>query len=310
MIGEIQNWNPNADFEMVGQWVNNAARKVYDRRLWYGLMTRGQIVSPGFYSVGSASLVLGSNIVHGTNTTWLSGLPAGQTLVGRQFRLGYNNPIFNILSVQSDTQLTVDLPWASPTIGPTGYYIAQYYYQIPNIKYIWQAINLQLQMRMITNLTQNTLNTVDPSRQQLMYSWAIASMPPAPNGDYQFELYPASMIAQAFPYTAYVQPPNLVNDLDTLPPAIRCDIVKAHAIADVLRYRTKDNPNYSEAVALQIAKEKIQEFEFEIQRAGEMDENLNRMDYVADYENFPIYNPGGAFWNVIHAVGSDGSGEW
>ena len=306
MVGECQSWNPNASAAMIQNWINNHVRKFYDRRLWYGLMTRGQIVTPKFYSQGQVSLTLGSTTIVGAGTTFTP------DMVGRALRVGYNNPIYQIVSVTDATHLTVDLPWGAPTLGPVGYYIVKYYYSIPNIKYILTAVNLQLQQRMVTNLNQFSLNSIDPSRQQLMYSWGIAGMPPDPNGNYQFELYPASMVQQAIPYVAYVQPPNLVNDEDTLPPFVRCDIIKNFTIPDVLRYRTKENPYYDPATALTIAGEKMKEAESEAMRTEQADENLYRQDIVLDFEQFPMYQPGGAFWDALHAVsaGSSGGDDW
>lgn len=305
MIGECQSWNPNASAAMIMNWINNAVREFYDRRNWYGLMTRGQIVTPKFYSQGQVSVNLGSNIAIGAGSSFTN------DMVGRSLRIGYNNPIYNILAVDTVAQtLTLDLPWGGTSFANVGYYIVKYYYSIPNIKYIMVAVNLQLQQRMVTNLNQFSLDSIDPSRQQLMYSWGIAGMPPSPRGDYQFELYPASMVQQAIPYVAYVQPPNLVNDDDTLPPFVRCDIIKAKTIPDVLRYRVKDNPWYDPQTALQISKEKMAEFEMGARSAEQADENLYRQDIVLNFEQYPLYQPGGAFWNTLHAVSAMGGGDW
>lgn len=303
MIGECLSWNPNASSEMIKKWINNALRKFVDRRNWYGLMTRGQIVTPAYYSKGQVNMTLGSTTVTGVGTTFTP------DMIGRSLRIGYNNPIYNILSVPSATQLVIDLPWGAPTLGPVGYYIVKYYYSIPNIKYFLVAVNLQLQQRMVTNLNQASLDSIDPSRQQLMYSWGIAGMPPDPQGNYQFELYPASMVQQAIPYVAYVQPPNLLDDSATLPPFIRCDIIKAHAISDCLRYRMKDNPFYDPATAMAISKEKMAEFETETLRTEQADENLYRQDIILAFEQYPMFQPGGAFWNVLHAVSAMGD-DW
>jgi hypothetical protein len=304
MIGEVQSHNPNCDSAMVGQFLNNAARKFYDRRLWYGLMVKGQLVSPPVTTGGSVQLTVGSQTVTGTGTNFSS------SLVGQSLRVGYNNPPYNVTAVASPTSLTIELPWGGTTYSSVGYFIAQLYYSIPNIKYIYAAINMQLQMRMWTNLTQQSLDNLDPSRQQVMYPWCIAGMPPDALGNYQCELYPASFIQQAFPYIAYVQPPNLINDGDSLPPFIRCDIIKAHAISDALRYRTKDNPYYSEAVCLQIAKEKMSEFEGETLRMEQSDENQYRQDIQMSWEMYPFYQPGGSFWNATHPIMADGAGGW
>jgi len=285
MVGQVAQWNPNADFPMIQVWLNNAARKLYDRRLWYGLLVRGQIVTSGTYNTGTVAVSNGSAAVTGTGTSWTSAM-AGQAL-----RVGYTNPIYNIIAVPSATSLILELPWGGPSASSMGYFITQYYYSIPNIKYIYSAANLQLQYRLWTNMPQAFVDNEDPSRLRLMYPWIIATMPPDANGNYQVELWPASLSQQAIPYKAYVQPPNLVDDDDSLPPFIRCDVIVAHAIADVLRYRPRDNPYYSEAVALQIAREKLTEFEREAVIMEGADENLWRQDLVRAEESFPFLDP-------------------
>ncbi len=314
MIGEVASWNPNASSSMIERWINHIARKVYDRRMWYGLLTKGQIVTPPIYNTGSCSVTTGSASVQGitgpNGTLWTA------SLIGRAFRIGFTYPIYQIIGVDPTNQvLTLELQWGGPNISSTGYYIVQQYWSIPNIKYIYAALNLQMMYRMWTNLNQSSLDNLDPSRQRLYYPWAIASMPPDPNGNFQCELYPASTIQQAYPYLAYVQPPNLINDTDSLPSFIRCDIVLAHGIADALMYRPKDNPYYSESTALSIASAKMKEFEAELFQMSQADEALFRQDIIAPFERYPYFQPGGAILAAISPMlagdaGGIGGGDW
>jgi hypothetical protein len=306
MLGQVTSWNPNADIPMISVWLNTAARILYDRRLWFSLMIKGQLISSGFYSTGTVTTVAGSPIVTGVGTSWTT------TMVGQALRVGYTSPIYNIIAVNVPAQqLTLELPWGGQPFSGIGYYITQYYYSIPNIKFIYSMINLQMQYRIRTNVAQNLLDNLDPSRLRVMYPWVCATMPPDSNGNYQVELWPAANTPLALPYKAYVQPPNLVNDSDSLPPFIRCDVVVAHAIADALRYRTKDNPYYSEAVALQIASEKLKEFEGEALRMEQADENLWRQDLETNEEAFPYLEvstglrPGGDFIRAMTPGGWD-----
>lgn len=307
--GEVAQWNPNADFPMIDTWINNALRVLLDRRLWYGLLVKGQIVSSGLYSTGTVTTVAGSPTVTGIGTAWTT------ALVGQALRVGYTSPIYNIVAVNPVAQtLTLELPWGGFAYSGIGYYITQYYYSIPNIKFIYTAVNLQLQYRLWTNVAQTLLDNIDPSRLRVLYPYVLATMPPDPQGNYQVEMWPASCTPIAFPYKAYVQPPNLVNDSDSLPPFIRCDVVVARAISDALRYRTKDNPYYSEVVALQIAKEKMAEFESEVARMEGMDENLWRQDYLNSNETYPYLDlltglrPGGDFIRAMTPESGYGDG--
>jgi len=291
---------------MAATMLNDSLRKLIDRRTWLGLMTKGQIITPGFYSTGQVNTALGSNIITGVGTTWT---PA---MVGQSIRVGYTSPIYNIIAFNSTTSLTVELPFGCNFPSPSGYFITQYYYSIPNIKYIYSMKNLQLQYRMWTNMPQQFIETEDPARMRIVYPWLAATMPPDANGNYQVELWPAAMTQQALPYLAYVQPPNLVLDDDNFPPFFRGDVIIAGAVANALRYRTKDNPYYSEAVALQIAKEKMSEFEVEALHMEQADENLFRKDVLTFSEQFPLVDPytgargGGSMLSAMSATMGDG----
>jgi hypothetical protein len=287
-IGQVIAWNPNVDSGMAQTMINESLRKLIDRKTWWGLMTKGQVVTPGFYSTGQVNTTLGSNVITGVGTAWTS------ALVGQSLRVGYTAPIYNIIAVASTTSLTIELPFGCSFTSPSGYFITQYYYSIPNVKYIYSMKNLQLQYRMHTNMPQQYIESVDPARQRIVYPWMAATMPPDANGNYQFELWPASMTQQALPYLAYVQPPTLVNDSDNFPPFFRGDVIVAGAVANALRYRTKDNPYYSESAALAIAKEKAAEFEREAEHMAQVDENLFRTDVIAFSEQFPLIGLDGA----------------
>ena len=309
VIGRVNGYNTNMSPDVAANLINNVVRRIYDRRLWYGLMTKGQIIAPGYYATGTVTLSLGSTTLTGNGTVFTP------SLVGQQLRVGFTNPIYTIISYQSPTQLTLELPWGSPSVSSTGYFITQYYYSIPNIKYFYAVKNLQLMYRMWANQAVGLIETWDPSRLQYMFPRVLATMPPDASGNYQFELWPAPNVPQAFPYLAYVQPPNLVDDADNLPAFVRSDVVELGAIAEALLYRPKDNPNYSESSALQMADTFTKRFEFELFNASQADENLFRQDIVTAAEQFPYANMdwstgaylgGGAFMAAMSPVSSYG----
>jgi hypothetical protein len=115
----------------------------------------------------------------------------------------------------------------------------------------------------------------------------VATVPPDQSGSFQVELWPVSNNAQVFPYTAYVQPPNLVDDLDPLPAFIRSDIVELGSIAEALVYRPKANPDYSESMCQSMAERFSRQFESELQYAMGADEGLLRQDIVKRAEMTP-----------------------
>ena len=296
MIGNVCAWNPDAQAQ-APIWINEALKKVLDRRTWFGQFIKGQLVCPQATTKGQATVTLGSNLVSGVNTNWT------QAIVGQQFRIGYNNPIYTITDVDVIGQvLQLELNWGAAS-GTFGYFIIQYYYNLgPNIKYLKNMINMQLGYRMWVNGTQDFLNAIDPWRQNQNWPWMVAPQPLDVNGNYIVELYPASWIQQSYPFLAYVVPPNLVNDLDTLPPYIRTDVVILEAIAKALVWRgPKKNPYYDATEA----SNKRAEFERELNWMAQADENLYRINFSLLGENVPYFSPGGAYYDATHAISAD-----
>lgn len=311
MTGQIQAWNPNCSSTDVQNFINYIVREIYDKKTWYGTWRKGQIVCPYAVTGGTATTTQGSNIVQGNGTTW------DYTLIGRQFRTGLNNPIYTIVNVDNAAQqLILELPWAgvfppNQQTLTTGYNIVQMYYVIgQNIKYIKTAVNVQLGYKMRLNWTQDLLNKIDPWRIWVNWPCALAPLPSDPNGNYLLEMWPAPFTQQGLPYTAYVQPPNLQLDTDTLPPYIRCDVVILRGIGWALRHKPKLNPYYSEATAITLAREFDQKFMAAMEDMWNTDENLYRTSSTIEYEDYPEFMPGGDLWAAMHAVLGDSLGNW
>lgn len=308
MIGAIQSENPDIDPSDIQVEINNIVRRIYDRREWSGLFIYGQIVTPAWITGGSVALTQGSNQVQGTGTTW------DASVIGRQFRLGYNTPPITITGLDAANQiLTLQLPWGSGTFASAGYFIAQYLYTIgPNIKYIHTAKNMIMAWRMQLGYTQQTLDALDPWRATVFTPAALAQAPPDQNGNYQVELWPVPSIVQAIPWIAAVQPPNLVNDADSLPPAIRSDIVVDFGRAWAKTYKgPKWNKYYDagEAARLRASAER------ELSYMAKADEDLYRQNILFPSESmqmapsiYSITARGNSIYDVNHAVPAGGGG--
>jgi hypothetical protein len=305
MVGQILSWNPDQDPESVKQQLNSQIRKIYDRRTWYGLMIYGQIATSGFFIGGSCNLVNGTNLVQGINTVWT------QQLIGQQFRQGYNSPPYTIINVDPAAQyLALEMPWASNSQSNSSYFIQKLYYTLgPNIKYIHTCKNLIQAWRLYLGYNQQSLDAIDPWRISTLTPWALVQMPPTPDGQYRVELYPSPAIVQPLPYIAVVQPPNLVDDEDSLPPYIRCDVLVNFGIGDALVIGgPKRNQYYDPATAQQ----KRGEAETELQNMITTDENLYRQDIKNKWEEMPMapFGGGGAYYNINHGVRASDGGGW
>jgi len=300
-LGQIQFWNPDLSQPKLIGLLNNSLRKVVDRKAWASLFIKGQVVAPQATTQGQVTATLGSDIIVGTGTAWT------QALVGRQFRIGYNNPIYTIIAVDdtaSPQTLQLELQWGSPNIT-SGYFIIQNYFNFgPNIKYLKCMTNMQLGYKFYLHSTQDELNTIDVWRQNQNFPYISAGFPMSPDGSYIQELYPASWIQQAFPFMAYVQPSNLVNDSDPFPPYFRADVIIKDAIAEALVIGGPKNNKYYDAAE---SRNKRQDFEGELLRMANADENLYRTEFTKMGEDMPYFQTGGAYWAAVHGV-SAGSG--
>ena len=243
--------------------------------------------------LGTANVTNGSQAVTGNGTNWTT------DLIGRQFRVGYNTPIYTITAVSSATSLTINLPWGWST-GSFGYFVAQYYYPLSgDIRYIYECLNLLLGYRMWTNLNVRTLDSTDPWRSQQFSPYGLAQSPADQSGNYVVEMYPVPIINQSFPYIAFVTPPLMINDLDNPPPFIRGDIIAKYGVAQALVWRgPKKNPYYN----FERSQYLMKEFNTELEWMARADENLYRQDVSWSSEQLPMFNPGGAYWDATHAA--------
>lgn len=292
MCGEIQQWNPNAPPTMVETWINNAYRKVIDKRLWYGLMVRGQIQVPNVYTTGTASFALGSPIVHGFNTAWTA------AMVGMQIRSGFQTGFYNILSVDETNQvITLDLPWGNPSVTSTGYTIMQVWVTLGyNVKMILTAVNQRQGFPLKCNIPQAMINQKDTWRTSTGWTTVLSNMAPSAAGSPMYELWPAPTYQQVFPFNAYVQTPDMDQDTDFPAAFVRSDIIVCRAISDALLFGGKKSPYYDP----ETAKAKLGEFNAEVNALSMMDDNLYPKDLI--YEDELGGGMGSTWWQMHDQV--------
>lgn len=278
MIGFVSDQNPDLDFSTIQVILNNIVRKIYDRRTWYGLFVYGQISTQQMVIGGTVNVTNGSTAIPGTGTAW------DASLIGRCFRIGYNTPLYVIQQVDAANQIiTIQIPWAGSSMTGSGYIISQNYYTIgPNIRYLHTAKNLLMAWRMQLGYNQQTLDSVDVWRINTFMPACLAQMPPDQNGGYQVELWPTPSIQQGIPFIAVVQPPNLVDDGDSVPAYIRTDIITKFAIAEARVYRgPKVNKYYDFAESQRMRNEA----EAELVQLALADENLYRQNLQWELES-------------------------
>lgn len=279
MLRQLTNWYPNLDPEVAGRFINDRYRQVIDRRSWYGLKIRGMASTPQVVNTGQATVTNGSPTVQGTGTTWT---PA---LVGLQFRQTFTQPFQTIINVDATHQvITLDTPYPGPTFGPAGYYIVQAYMTFgANIKRFEWAVNQLFGWPIKVNVPVQVINAEDTWR--MSYGWAttFAVRPPTPDGQYQVEIWPTPYPAQTFPFEAWTQPPNMVDDTDAPVAWVRSDLIVTGALSDALLYRPKQNSAYDPASAVAISDRKSKQFDHDLLEMENADEGLQQQAVSWDY---------------------------
>jgi len=291
MIGELLGWNPDIDALVAGRMLNNSYRRIIDFRLWYGLMVKGQVLVPDAYSTGTVNVTAGSPTVTGNGTVWT------QAMIGRQFRCGFSFPIYTITEVDgSGTSLTLDNPWADKTFSSIGYQIFQNIVQIhTHVKKVLAMVNQKQGYRLKLSVPQEVINIYDTWRTTTGWTYLLADAYPSITGVPQFELYPAPTFQQSFPFLAYCQPPDMVDDTDFPFVFIRSDLVVTGALTDVLLFRGKNSKYYDP----QTAKYMQARFNDEVQKMALNDNNLVMRDLTWEFSKYPMVNMG-ATWMQSH----------
>jgi hypothetical protein len=199
--------------------------------------------------------------------------------------------------------LTLQIPFSGPT-ATGAYQIAVVYLTFGvNIKrFIWATNKFWGWPIRVNQADIQTLNARDTWR--VMYGWTtdFITRPPTPDGQFQVEVWPPGYSYQEMPFEAYIQPPDMRLDTDSPVAWIRSDLLVTGGISDALLFRPKQNPYYSEALAIQISAGKRAQFEADVLAAENADEALNQQAVQWDYPGQDDWWGGGvgALWGQMH----------
>jgi len=291
MVGQVLQANPDLSALQVIKWINNHYREIIRKREWYGTMVRGQVTVPQVYTTGRISVTNGSSTVVGTGTGFI------QDMVGRQFRTGFTTGFSNIESVEDATHLTLDLPWGFQNANLVGFQIMKTWFSFPNARRMKEIVNQRQGYRLLMNVNQASVNTYDTWRQTTGWTWMLANKEATAQGWAQWELYPSATLQQAFPFLAYIQPPDLVRDTDFPVAFIPTDIIVNLCIADALMWGGKsENRRYDPSAAAL----KRQEATGALIDTANEDDALYGTDSQWNYGSWPLSHYGSQ-WLQSHA---------
>ena len=246
MYNELTGVIPKLPINYAKTIVNRAWREIRRQNLWSFQLFDANWVSPAILNAGSATTTTGLNTVTfdataSTAITAINGYATFPTpLLQRQFRVGIST-IYNIWGYAADNSgivtLTLDRPYTDASGSGQAYSINQSYYPAP-----MQDFLMWISIRDITNFndlvltsTRKEIDRKDPQR-TIFYLptycvyYQQNQNPTSPNyGVPMFELW--GVPTYVLPYQLYGirKGTELVNDNDTLPPAVGEDCVMAKA---------------------------------------------------------------------------------
>lgn len=221
------------------------------------------------------------------------------SLVGQQFRTGYEYPVFTIMAVPDAQTLILDQQWGGLPLSNVAYYILKMYYSVlassvnSNIRKIVASIDQQQGIPLDTTMTQEELNMRDPQRSDNSDPLAFASRGPSAAGFMQWEIYPAPTSARQIAFLASLQWPELINDEDLPPPFLEPTIFTKMATAVALSTRISKEDVYFDPKLAATYERWAKE---DITQAMNSDEHLALQDFTTQYSN--MFGPGqnSTFW--------------
>ena len=117
----VRLYSPVLPATLAQNFIRSRFRDLRRKRLWSWRIGFSQFTTPNNYSVGTATVVFGSNTVTGSGTTWTT------AMLGRQFRIGTVAPIYTVVAINSTTSLVIDQPFGGLSATNVGYQIFQAY---------------------------------------------------------------------------------------------------------------------------------------------------------------------------------------
>jgi hypothetical protein len=171
--------------------INRAWQDIRDEGLWSWLVAEFAYVAPLPVTAGTVTTTLASNLVTGdANATavWTPLAAANPPLaspnlgIGRQFRCGMGNPIYNIVAYNGTNQITLDRLYTEAENVGAGqtYQIYKPYYAPPSADFLrfFSVTNIQFAYSIVgksLNFNREQLDRMDPQRGSFGNAYIIGS---------------------------------------------------------------------------------------------------------------------------------------
>jgi len=242
---------PSAGQGLARDWINNAFRRIAERRDWSWLHKRGQFLTVDVYSTGTASVTHNSTTVTGTDTVWTA------AMVGRQFKVA-DSPIYTIDSFTNATTIELDDEFGGDTDATSSYQIYKCYMDVPTDFHSFISLWDTQDNKVINYVTtQAELNARDPERTHTGEVFTAAFLDYiVPSGQTvsvpRYELWPHKTSQAVYAYLYEARPTDLEDSGAYLPRYIHGDVLVEMALEQAALWpglSDKPNPYFNRDLA-------------------------------------------------------------
>jgi hypothetical protein len=248
MVAEIRGCVPKLPISYCPTLINRAWKTVREANLWSFNLFESAWITPPPVTTGTATFIQGSQIVTMDSTAAAALNSASTTyslITQRQFRGGNIagvSGIYNIISWDAISTLTLDRIYADPGGTGAAYTIFQSYYTPPMQDFLtWKSVrNMQMFLDLGLDLTRAEVDQRDPQRSWYQFPTEVVFFETDNRGagtinssstlGYpMFELWGVAVTPFTYQCYGIRKGSNLVNPTDTLPDAVGEDVVLAKA---------------------------------------------------------------------------------
>lgn len=284
-------------------WVNNAFRRISERRRWSWLVKEGQFLSNLVVTAGSVTVTRESDAVVGVGTAFTTAMQ------GRQFRVGTQEPIVTISAVADGLNLTLDRVWGGPTASGAGYEIYNAYFTAPSDFHSFISVwDPRLNWQLTTEMVAEELNVIDSQRADsgnayavVAHSYDSVSSPPLP----RYEIWPHAKDDHVWPFLYEARLEDLEDVGASLPRYIRGDVLLEMALDECARWpgpsTAQKNPYYSLTQA-SAHQGRALDLVMEMERQDDEVYNVDVRYQTAVGLSFAAFPLGDASWLQSHAL--------
>lgn len=301
IVGKVLLRCPAASQLLARDWVNDAFRRVAERRSWSWLTKQSQFIMNAVVTTGTVTCTRGSTTVTGSGTAFTS------THIGRQFRVTSTYPIYTISNVTNGPPniLTLDNAWGGASLSGASYEIYNAYGTVPtDFNYFVTIWDPNFNWQLHRNIAQTELNVWDAQRSNRGQAYLTSFRDYASTGLPRYEIWPHVTSDYVLPYLYVSRATDLEDSGASLPTYLRGDVLLEMALAEAAKWpgpsEDKKNPYFN----LNLAKMHETKAEFMIAELERQDDEVSMQNYIVSYTTMP-WAPlpfGDANWLQRHAI--------